>query len=106
MVTKIHRGAMKISSDGRAPLNIVDAFWAMHWSDVGGGGGVGQTYGVVWARIQGSTNSSSGNVKVIVGIFMLGMMVGSFIDGIGIDILGVWFCHHFRNTWKVPTLHQ
>ena len=31
---------MKISSDGRAPLNIVDAFWAMHWSDVGGSGGV------------------------------------------------------------------
>ena len=28
------RGAMKISSDGRAPLNVVDAFWAMRWSDV------------------------------------------------------------------------
>ena len=35
------RRAMKISSDGRAPLNIVDAFQAMHWSGVGGGGGVG-----------------------------------------------------------------
>ena len=35
------RGAMKISSDGRAPLNIVDAFWVMRRSDVGGGGGVG-----------------------------------------------------------------
>ena len=45
------RGAMKISSDGRAPLNVVDAFQAMHWSDVGGGGGVGQIYRVVWAKI-------------------------------------------------------
>ena len=45
------RGAMKISSDGRAPLNVVDAFQAMCWSDVGGGGGVGRIYGVVWARI-------------------------------------------------------
>ena len=57
---------MKISSDGRAPLNVADAFWAMHWSDVGGGGGVGRIYGVVWARMQGSTNSSSGNMKVII----------------------------------------
>ena len=24
------RGAMKISSDGRAPLNVVDAFQVMH----------------------------------------------------------------------------
>ena len=39
------RGAMKISSDGRAPLNVVDAFQAMCWSDVGGGGGFGQIYG-------------------------------------------------------------
>ena len=56
---------MKISSDGRAPLNIVDAFRAMRWSDVGDGGDIGQIYGVVWARIQGSTRFSSGNVKVI-----------------------------------------
>ena len=34
------RGVMKISSDRRAPLNIVDTFQAMCWSDVGGGGGV------------------------------------------------------------------
>ena len=96
------RGAMKISSDGRAPLNVVDAFWAMHWSDVGGGGGVGQTYGVIWARIRGSTNSSSGNVKVIVRIFLLGMMAGLFIGGIGVNILGVWFHHHFKTHGRFP----
>ena len=83
------RGAMKISSDGRAPLNVIDAFQVMCWSDVGGSGGFGQIYGVVWARIQGSTRSSSGNVKVIVRISLLGMMVGSFISGIGVNILGV-----------------
>ena len=86
---------MKISSDGRAPLNIVDAFWVMRWSDVEGSDGVGQIYGVVWARIQGSTSSSSGNVKVIIAISLLGMMVGLFIGGISVDILGVWFHHHF-----------
>ena len=100
------RGAMKISSDGRAPLNVIDVFWAMHWNDVGGSGGVGQIY--VWSHLGQdvrSTNSSSGNVKVIVGISLLGMMAGSFIGGISVDILGVWFHHHFWNTWKVPTLH-
>ena len=35
------RGVMKISSDGRAPLSIIDAFQAMPSSDVGGSGGVG-----------------------------------------------------------------
>ena len=62
---------------------------------MGGSGGVGQIYGVVWARMRGSTNSSSGNVKVIVRISLLGMMAGSFINGINVDILGVWFHHHF-----------
>ena len=100
------RGVMKISSDGRAPLNVVDAFRAMCWSDVGGSGGVGQINGVIWARIQGSTNSSSGNVKVIVGISLLDMMAGSFIGEISVDILGVWFRHHFQNTGRVPMLHQ
>ena len=99
------RGAMKISFDGRAPLNIVDAFQAMCWSNVGGGGGVGRIYGVVWARIQGSTRSSSGNVRVIVRISLLGMMAGLFIDEVGVNILGVWLCHHFQNTWRVPMLH-
>ena len=78
----------------------------MHWNDVGGGGGVGQIYGVVWARIWGSTRSSSGNVKVIVRISLLGMMAGSFIGVVGVDILGVFLHHHFQNMWKVPTLHQ
>ena len=32
---------MKNSSNGRAPLNVIDALQVMHWSDVGGGGGVG-----------------------------------------------------------------
>ena len=97
------RGAMKISSDRRAPLNIIDALQAMCWSNVGGGG---QIYGVVWARIQGSTRSSSGNEKVIVGISLLGMMVGLFIDIVGVGILEVFLCHYFQNMWKVPTLHQ
>ena len=82
---------MKISSDRRAPLNIVDAFQVMHWSDVGGSGGVGQIYGVVWAKIQGSTRSSSGNVKVVVRISLLGMMASLFIGRISVNILGVWF---------------
>ena len=41
--------------------------------------------------------SSSGNVKVIVRISLLGMMAGSFIDVISIDILGVFLHHHFQN---------
>ena len=89
---------MKISSDGRAPLNVVDAFWAMCWSS-----GVGQIYRVVWAKIQGSTRSSSRNVKVIVRISLL---AGSFIGEFGVDILRVFLHHHFRNMWKVPMLHQ
>ena len=46
------RGAMKISSDGRAPLNVVDVLWVMHWSDVGAGGGVGTN---IWSCLGQNT---------------------------------------------------
>ena len=62
---------------------------------MGGGGGVGRIYRVVWAKIQGSTRSSSGNVKVIVRVSLLGMMAGSFIGEVSMDILGVFLLHHF-----------
>ena len=99
-------GAAKISSDKRAPLNIEDALWAMCWSVVRGDCGIGWTYKVIWARIWGSARSFSGNIKVIVGISLLGMMAGPFIGWVGINILGVFLLYHFWNMWKAPILCQ